>query len=240
MAISFDKLVALLWLSSTIFQGQQATDPRVSTPEIRAVESQNYVGFSYLTPLPTLLSLPENASKDSIVVAHSIRPHHNIGGASKDPNAWLQELVVNSDAVVIGRPYNRISSLTAGKTFVFSDYELAVESVLKDKTGRISNSSQIVVSRPGGVVTYEEKSFRAIDPEFHLFKIGELYLLFLFRLPETGTYMVSAERAYHLQNGNVSSAKTNPDHALQSARQDDFISSIKIYLAKESPKRGEY
>lgn len=228
-------LVAFVLIAS--LQGQQTIDPRTSTPEIREIESRNYSQFAYLTPLPDLQSLPQNASKDPIVVAYSPREHNNIGGASTDPNSWLQTLIANSDAVLVGRPYNRISALTAEKTFVFSDYEFIIEDVLKDKSKHLSANSQIVVTRPGGLITYESKSFRAIDSEFQLFRLGDIYLLFLHRIPETGTYLVTAERAFSIKDGNVLSAKRNPRFKFQDIHRDTVTSLIKGYVSKEDEGR---
>lgn len=232
-------LVGFLFLAAQIIHGQQSgvtqevKDVQVSSPETRTIESHHYEPYAYLPTITVLSSLPENQSKNPIVTVHAETEHHRVGGASVDPSAWLQELVANSTAIVVGRPYNRVSALTAEQTFVFSDYEFQIEKVLKDSGKHISTSSQIVVTRPGGAIDYGPKSFRAIDPEFQLFHLGERYLLFLTRLPDSGTYKVTAARAFHLEGGLVRPAKTHPLHVLQSDREDELLERARNYIAKE-------
>jgi hypothetical protein len=222
---------------SLILQAQSTSDPQISSPEVRSLESHQYGPYAYLTPLQILLTRPENESKSLIVVSHSTHSHHRTGGTSADPDAWIQELTSNSDAVVVGSPFNRISALTSEQTFVFSDYEFRIESILKDATGKLSNSSQIVVTRPGGVVSYDGKSLRAIDPELRLFEIGERYVLFLTRLPNTGTYRVSGDGAFPLRDGNVLRGNSSPIQDLQESREAHFISLIQGFEATERSKR---
>jgi hypothetical protein len=215
----------------------QVKDMEASSPEVRQIESRHYGQYAYLPTVSVLSSRPDNQSKKEIITAFAQEEHRHIGGASVDPNAWLQELAGNSSAIVIGRPYNRISSLTSEQTFVFSDYEFRVEKVLKDSGNLIAASPQVVVTRPGGVVDYGDKTFRAIDPEFQLFHLGERYLLFLTRLPDSGTYKVGASGAFLLKGGTVIAAKTHPRHALQNDREDDLVGILTEYVHRERAQK---
>ncbi len=232
------KLSAAITAASFAFlsaiHAQQVPDAQASTPELRALESHRYENFAYLTPFSALLSMPQNQSNAITVVSRTNGIHGRVGGASTDHDAWMHELVANSSLVVVGRPVDRISSITAQQTFVFSDYDFQVEAVIKDSMEHVSKTAQIVVTRAGGEMQWNGKSIRAIVPEFQMLRLGERYLMFLTRIPETGTYKVDEDRAFLLRGSNIIPAKTNPSHLLKDTQEADFIFKVRGFAASEA------
>jgi len=101
----------------------------------------------------------------------------------------LTELACGADAIVIGIVKDRSSQLTESGTFIFTDYELTVEEVLKDNTsGHIEPTTSLTVTRPGGRILLEGHVISAIDKSAKPFEIGGRYILFLQYLPTTGSY----------------------------------------------------
>ena len=102
---------------------------------------------------------------------------------------FLRELTNTSDAVLIGVVKDRASFVTAEGTFVFTDYSLAVEQILKNNPMSFLHPfDNISVTRPGGNVQLEGRNIRALDESLGPLAVGSRYLLFLDYVPSTGGY----------------------------------------------------
>lgn len=118
------------------------------------------------------------------------------------PQDFLSRLLCKSDAVVVGTIKDKNSDLTEDDNFIFTDYELAVEDVLKDNAAHsIQPATQITVTRPGGTLQLSGRTVTAIDEGFKPLQPGSRYLLFLQFVPATGAYTTSASAgSYQLKN----------------------------------------
>lgn len=104
-------------------------------------------------------------------------------------SSYLQTLSCKADAVVVGKVKNKASQINEDGTFVFTDYELTAEDVLKDNAlASINPSANITVTRTGGAVKLNGHTARAIDYRQLPLIEDEQYLLFLKFVPETGSY----------------------------------------------------
>jgi hypothetical protein len=98
-------------------------------------------------------------------------------------------LICEADAVVVGVVKSKSSNLSETGTFVFTDYEVAVEQVLKnDEQSPIEGGGGITVTRPGGAISLRGRVVRAISREVERLKVGQRYLLYMKAVPGTGTY----------------------------------------------------
>jgi hypothetical protein len=101
----------------------------------------------------------------------------------------LQRLACEADAVVIGTVKSKSSQLIEEGTFVFTDYEVAVEEILKNNfAAPIQQNNAITVTRSGGTVKLNGHIVRAIDYRDKPLEIGEHYLLYLKFISDTGAY----------------------------------------------------
>lgn len=104
-------------------------------------------------------------------------------------HSYLKNLACDADAIVIGVVNNQASQLTEDEDFVFTDYEMAIEQILKDNpVASIQPGSALTISRPGGIVQLSNKEVQALDQSFGLLKTGSRYLLFLKYIPATDSY----------------------------------------------------
>lgn len=102
---------------------------------------------------------------------------------------YLQDLTCEADAVVIGIVQSKSSQLIEEGTFVFTDYEVRAEEVLKNNVAMpTGQSSEITVTRSGGTVKLNGHTVRAIDYRSEPLEVGARYLLYLKYIPETGAY----------------------------------------------------
>jgi hypothetical protein len=102
---------------------------------------------------------------------------------------YLQDLTCDADAAVVGTVKSKSSQLIEEGTFIFTDYEVTVEEVLKDSTlNPIRQNSYITVTRSGGTVKLNGHTIRAIDYRGEPLELGERYLLYLKFIPATGAF----------------------------------------------------
>lgn len=101
----------------------------------------------------------------------------------------LKALAAASDAIVIGQVVEQASQLTEDDHFLFTDYQLELDRVLKEcPTAPLKVPGKITVTRSGGTVVLEGHVIRAVNENFPLFHKGFRYLLFLKYLPDTDAY----------------------------------------------------
>jgi hypothetical protein len=118
---------------------------------------------------------------------------------------YLRDMTCKADAVVLGNVRSKASQLTADGTFIFTDYELGVEDVLKNNlTDYIQPKSEITVTRPGGVVSLNGKIISVKDKSFKLLEVDRLYLFFLTYLPSSGAYKsLSSEAGFEVSKNQL-------------------------------------
>lgn len=105
-------------------------------------------------------------------------------------HSYLQNLTCQADAVVVGTVTAKSSQVTADESFIFTDYELTADEVLKNNSGSpIQPGGGITVTRAGGAVKINGHVARATDFSQRPLQVGEHYVLFLRYIPATGGYM---------------------------------------------------
>lgn len=123
------------------------------------------------------------------------------GGATSTASG-LENLACEADAVVTGQVKSKSSFPTADETYIFTDYTMSVEEVLKGDPANVTPGGEVTVTRPGGTVQFDGRRFRAIDRSFKPLEIGDRYLLFLKLIPETGAYSAVNSKSSFLMRDN--------------------------------------
>lgn len=118
---------------------------------------------------------------------------------------FLTAITCDADAVVIGVIKDRSQSqLTEDESFIFTDYGMVIEEIIKDNSAApLQLSSVITVSRPGGEIKLNGKSVHAIDESFKPFEVNQQYALFLRFVPSTGGYRAFSNGSFQLHRGKV-------------------------------------
>ena len=171
-----------------------------------------------------------------LIAYHPREEFAGSGAISSDPLFEMKKLSWNSDAVVVGTPTRRVSSLTASHRFVFSDYEVTVSTLIHDRSRQISSGDQIIITRPGGEVNVGGVDFRAIETEMPLFQLGASYIFFLHFNQDAGTYSVAASDCFLIAGDTVSSGKTHPKFIAHPVKKDDFMQDLKTSI--DADNRG--
>lgn len=150
---------------------------------------------------PKLADLTAQGAGDVTVVEDSPIPV----GPGYTPPPFLNAIACEADAVVVGVLGGASASdLTDDGHFIFTDYELTVEEVVKDNAAApLRQGGGIVVTRPGGEVRLNGRSVRALDDAFKPFAAGGRYVLFLRYVPATGAYRAFGSGSFRLDGDRV-------------------------------------
>lgn len=121
------------------------------------------------------------------------------------PSQVLTSYAQEADAIIIGSVLEKsFSQLTEGDDFVFSEYSITVEEILKNNPlNAIAVNSKVSVVRPGGKVKLNGREVHAIAGAFVPFEVKARYLLFLKFIPETGDYHAFGSGTFLLQDGKA-------------------------------------
>jgi len=145
---------------------------------------------------------------------------------------FLKNMTCDADAVLIGQVKDKVSQLTENGEFTFTDYEVTVEEILKNKTeAPIIPQSNITVTRQGGAIKLNGKIIRGLDLSFKPFEIGSRVLLFLRFIPETGAYETFRSEGSFMLVGNELVKLTEESLPSELEREKDassFINKIRI------------
>ena len=151
-------------------------------PRLRALVTEQTGVIEVAQDAPDLFILPESGPKPPV----------------------LQSAVCNANAVVVGTLNSKNSQLTEQGNFIFTDYEMAVEEVIKNNSAApIALNNTITVTRAGGVVQLNGRVIRAKVEDFKPMAVGQRYLLFLRFIPATGSYLAYGNGSFQLEGKKV-------------------------------------
>lgn len=202
--------------------------------------SKLYKDYKGNGKLLDLLNKEENnASNELIITVMPPLPELSPGGRPSSSESFLNNLASSADAVVIGTVTNKASQLTENGAFVFTDYDVALEEVLKSNgSNNIQSQSSIVITRPGGRILLEGRVVTTRDRSFKPLAIGGRYLLFLKYIPATGAYhAVNNKSSFELVDKGVKPLSEAPDAPRINKDAASFISDVRIAIAADRTNR---
>ena len=113
--------------------------------------------------------------------------------------------VCNADAVILGTLKTKSSQLTSQGNFIFTDYEVVVDEVIKNHSVTpIRVGTIITTTRDGGAVSINQRVLRATRADFDAPVIGNQYLLFVRFIPTTGSYLIYGNGTFEIRDNRVS------------------------------------
>ncbi len=150
---------------------------------------------------------------------------------------YLQRLSCQADAIIAGTVKSKSSQLTEDGSFLFTDYEIVPENILKTNSATpIVVNNVITVTRTGGAVKLNGHTVRAVDYSQKPLIIGDQYLLFLRFIPATGAYTYVSnwgEDSFKIQGTQIAQVSGSP-LPLGTRRTSDaasFISEVQTAVA---------
>lgn len=231
-------VAALIMLSPSVLLAQVDL-AQADSSSLRESNSQYFHEYFSLPNIDNRISaIPADAPQSSrrIVVAHSQPQWKPSGGVRVSGRGdYLASLSANSELIIVGEPISRYSAITNDHGFVFSDYVVAVDRVIKNDGQPVLAGMNIVVARAGGEITYRGCSVRGIDPEFHLFQLNRQYVFFLKLLPNNQAYKVTADRSFLFDGGKAVSSRASLTRSID---KDEFLGDLQGAIDLNSRFKG--
>ncbi|HKO35473.1 MAG TPA: hypothetical protein VJV21_03280 [Pyrinomonadaceae bacterium] len=197
-------IILSLLLGGAVFYaqqlGKQTPSPQQAEAEQKRIEhSKLYKKYTGIGDLRSIAA----TSKDDVEVLNGTGQKIFFPNATPVQfSAFVSDITQRADLIIIGKVDAFDSFLTEESTFVFTDYTLSVEQIIKnDSKAPLEPSSSIVVTRPGGTVQLNGRNIKASDESLAPLEKGRRYLLFLNSIPTTGAYKAFDSRGAFRING---------------------------------------
>lgn len=157
------------------------------TPKLE-FHSRRFPDYARICARQTLLSAMRKSPGEDIRRTHTIGLH-----SDEEPEYAqdvLRELLSQSDTVLRGRVVGKQSQLTDDLCWVFTDYEVRINEVLKNnRAAPVDAGGLVTVTKPGGSVIIDSTLVVTLDEAVLPLPRGKSeVLLFLKYIPETGSY----------------------------------------------------
>lgn len=243
--------VSLLAVSAAIttlrVEGQKVSPPdkEAATPvqdgglsERQKQHRQLYKDYKGIGKLQDLLNREQGNSELTVELIPG-PPELSPQGKRASPADVLSGLAAEADAIVIGVVKDKSSQLTENGAFIFTDYDMTVEEVLKgNRAARVEPRTNLTVTRPGGKVVLNGRVVTAVDRSFKRLAVGGRYLLFLRYVAATGAYQAINDQGSFEIGDNKAAALAQTPAATSGAELDAaaLINEIRTTVSVGRPR----
>lgn len=181
-----------------------------STPKRVTKESQRERGRTVFKGSGN--SLPKLSVMASTATSNEVGTEIGVGLPMLSPSdrpinftEILKVLTCSNDAIVIGTVKDQTSHLTEDDTFIYTDYVISVEEIIKNNLeSPIKVSDRISISRIGGKLKLNGKNVSARHDAILPLELNQQHLLFLSYIPERGVYVAnSANGSFILKKNKI-------------------------------------
>ena len=199
--------------------------PGVMT-EKQKQHSKLYKQYGTATKIQDALKLDD----DEIQIRSGLGFPFSISGQPRSHVDEIKRITCAADTIVLGTVQRSASQITAGQSFLFTDYVLLVQQVLKNNSrSLIKQEAEINITRPGGAVLIGNKRITAIDESFLPLRQGKQYLLFLRYLPETDSFeSIETGESYEVNRNDLQLLKYHPEGVISAKHNTiSFVNEVK-------------
>lgn len=177
---------------------------KVKTKEIESPITEKQKSHSKLLKQSQGRKLRELAAVGTGDIVVSVEEPFVISTAGEESPPSVQTKVCNAHAVVIGMLNDSSPQLTEDESFLFTEYTMSVEEVIKDNpAAAIQPGNSITVIREGGTGRLHGRVVRARVEGFKTFDVGKRYLFFLRFVPDTNSYLAFPNGSFELNENEV-------------------------------------
>ena len=180
-----NRKVALLLLSCPLLP-VFAQVAAVSTDENAAMETYASKWFGLSQDLHTLSGTFQDGIKG--VRWGTKGPGPDLFVADNSPisveTMVLHNRFCKATAIVVAEETGSVARITSNKSFIYTKQDFLIRQIFKPASG-IESGAQIEVYRPGGSVIDNGEKVSLETPGIAPFKVGQTYLLILFRVPDS-------------------------------------------------------
>jgi len=109
-------------------------------------------------------------------------------------SSLFQDLTCRADAILIGRIQNSLTHLTASGAAIYTDYDFAIDTLLKDNPrSTLGQTKHVAITRPGGVLPVPGGFVEYNNEMVPRLRQGRSYLLFVSIIPGSGAYQPASD-----------------------------------------------
>jgi hypothetical protein len=151
-----------------------------------------------------------------------------------DPFPASRSAAVVTGTVLAGKAY-----VSKDHTFVYSDYQIKVDQVLKqDPSAGLTVGDLVVAMRQGGTIRFPSGHVRHFLNNGHgMPAVGAQYLFFLLKPDPVPEYEIAIGAAYELRNGRVYPLD-DLSNEFDGASESDFLGKVQTAIAAQSAQNG--
>ncbi len=146
----------------------------------------------------------------------------------------------NADAVIIGSLKSKSPQLTQQGNFIFTDYEVIIDEVIKNNlNSSIDAGSTIITTRDGGAIKINDRVLRAKRADFDPPVVGNRYLLFLRFIPKTSSYLMYGNGSFELQGDTILALGPDARQELKQRTTQDpliFLNELRAFDTRDCSK----
>jgi hypothetical protein len=188
--------------------------------------SKLYSRYNTRNKIPDLLKLEDNG----IDIRRHLPTPVDYPGQVRSEADDIKRITCDADTIVLGTVKRSASQITEGQSFLFTDYVLLVQQVLKNNSrSLIQQEAEIIITRPGGAVLIGNKRVTAIDESIPLLQQGKQYLLFLRYLPETDSFeSIETGESYEVNRNDLQLLRYQPEGVISAKHNSiSFVNEVK-------------
>ena len=188
--------------------------------------SKLYSQYNRMHKIPDLLKLND----DGIIIHRSLPTPFSYSGQVPSEADEIKRITCAADTIVLGTVQSSASQITEGQSFLFTDYVLLVQQVLKNNSrSLLQQEAEITITRPGGAVLIDNKRVIALDDSFQPLRQGKQYLLFLRYLPETESFApIKTGESYEVNRNTLQLLEHRPEGVISAKHNTiSFVNEVK-------------
>jgi hypothetical protein len=153
-----------------------------------------------------------------------------------DISAFLQGITCDADAIVEGVLLNESSQFTEDSKFMFTDYDMKVETVFKNNPAApIHQSQQLNITKAGGHLKVADRTLDVYVGASVYPRPGERYLFFLRHIPSVNSYRAWINGSFLIRDDKI--FKLSPNLVLKPNRAEntasEFLSIVRSVTGNE-------
>lgn len=132
----------------------------------------------------------------------------------------FKKIACQSGTIIVGEIKSKNSQLSEDSNSIFTDYEIVVEDVIKDKSfSNVQLDKDITITRSGGAVKINNRIIEVVDKSYKTLSVGRTYLFFLNYLSNSDSFMAAAvEGTFEVYGGEIKRLNDADSHYEQAGK----------------------
>jgi hypothetical protein len=175
----------------------QKADEDLPTSITLGVKTEKQKKHSKLYEEQALLLQPSLINKEDVTIYVTVFPGPILTEDNlKNKYDILQKVSCKTDVIVRGKIKDKGSQLTENQSFVFTDYDIEIEDVIKNSSPMdLVKTKGLTLTAKGGSIKLDNRVFKVIVERSVPLRVGKDYIFFLKYLPDSQSFSLTTEQS---------------------------------------------